>query len=113
MKIWLWGFGIGALIALIAVLWTAPAPAQTREEWMMQLMKPNSIGSCCDTRHCYRTRSIWKNGSWHAWSRKALDTIEVPPDIIILDPESYDGEAYLCEIGKDPVCFVPPKADAF
>jgi hypothetical protein len=108
------------LIAASAVILTVvTAQAQDRGKWFRSLERPDGGGSCCDISDCRKTSAEWRGGQWFAAVNGRIRPI--PPEIVLRDPPSIDGDAYVCA-GRDIVddenptditlgrlfCFIPP-----
>lgn len=103
---WLWiGLALGLVLLAIVPVW-----AQDRGSWFKSLKQPGSGFSCCDISDCRRTDAEWRGEGWTAISKGAGGAwVVIPPDKVLDQPKSLDGDAYLCESPNGRIyCFVPP-----
>lgn len=87
-----------------------------RREWFKSLKtnpQPNGRRvSCCDVADGFRVDAIQQGSQWFIkWGGQVYP---VPPEVVIKDPPSIDGEAYAfflpspAKNGSLIRCFVPP-----
>lgn len=101
-----------ALAALALACLLSPVAAQDRAAWFKSLRQPDTGMSCCDISDCKKTQAKWSKGGWSAIVRGYPRAI--PPNIILKNNPSIDGEAYVCASEYGPpdkaqlYCFIPP-----
>jgi hypothetical protein len=117
-----WKATVIGLIALAMTLaLVGPSRSQDRGKWFRSLERPGG-GSCCDISDCRKTSAEWRGGKAGQWFAAVNGRIRpIPPEIVLRDPPSIDGDAYVCA-GRDIVddenptditlgrlfCFIPP-----
>ena len=88
-----------------------------RWQWFDELKQPTGGKPCCNMTDCYRTEARQLvDGSWMAIlsDYKGRRWVRIPPDKVVKQPLSIDGEAYICNslgMGYEDAtifCFVPP-----
>ncbi len=75
-----------------------------RGAWFSSLKMPGTNGSCCNMEDCERTDARQLDDqSWEALMVDALGKhwVKIPPNKVIKEPKSVDGEAYLCHSQGD------------
>jgi hypothetical protein len=97
-----------ATIAAALMTCALPAMADERRDWIEGLKQPGTGNSCCDIADCRRTEAYWSDGQW--WARVWGRWSPIPPETLLRNQPSIDGEAYVCASWSSGVlCFVPPK----
>lgn len=68
-----------------------------RKAWFKSLALPSGL-SCCDESDCRRTEAEFRDGQWHAIveSVHGRAWMPIPPERVLKEPRSIDGEAYVC-----------------
>lgn len=80
----------------LAVLWAAFSfPAHGHDQYSTWKI-PGTARSCCDDRDCYATESKNVGGTWYALRREDKRWLAVPPEAILTDGATPDGNAHLC-----------------
>ncbi len=112
-----------AIAALVLVLMTGPAFAQTHHHppqdvgihnrFYSNWMKPDQPNvSCCSDHDCYPTEARFTNGEWFARRREDGKWLHVPKEKIEVNRDNPDGRNHMCahppHWGSDvPLCFIP------
>jgi hypothetical protein len=94
------------LLAILLVLAVAEARSEDRATWFRSLKQPGTGMSCCDISDCRRTEAEFRDGQWHAIVNG--DLTPIPPEKVLHDKPSIDGDAYVCHGTATIYCFVPP-----
>jgi len=120
---------MGVIVLAVVVAWVigharaGPAEREealsdpSRSEWFSSLKRPGTEVSCCDVSDCGRTQAKqMDDGLWQAMMRTVNGAAwaAIPPEIVLRNKPSPDGEAYLCQ--SEPIstrapklyCFIPP-----
>lgn len=116
---------VGAFLGILISLATAAETGQStreRSQWFRSLERPDVGGSCCDISDCHQTSAEWRGGAGGQWFAAINGRMRaIRPELIVKNPVSIDGEAYVCH-GADIVdeenpsditlgqifCFIPP-----
>ena len=77
------------------------------DQWFRSLMRPDTKTSCCNLNDCTQTQAEWRDDEW--WAVVRGEWRAIPPEKIVQQPLSIDGEAYVCAGHNGTIfCFVPP-----
>lgn len=104
---------IGTLAFTVSTCHAHDAAAMTdqkRNDWFTSLKTPNG-SSCCNLTDCKQSEA--RQLPDQSWEAKIGDKWwPIPPEKVLKNPKSIDGEAYLCHSNylASPIiyCFVPP-----
>lgn len=108
-----WKIAAAAVTGFLLGYFTGTATAkekQNRGDWFESLKQPNTGYSCCDISDCKQTIAEWRGNGWVA---KVPDRdggfASIPPEKVLENPKTIDGEAYVCSSPTGRIyCFVPP-----
>lgn len=75
-------------------------------QWMRSLVRPDTGTSCCNFQDCRPTEADFRDGQW--WADVLGEWRPIPPEKVVKDPPSIDGEAWVCAMNRTIFCFIPP-----